>query len=58
MLQLVLLALEGLFSLFCFRLCIMDSGTPTGNLPLIRLNLEGFDDVISKEGNELGVDGR
>lgn len=30
----------------------MDSGTP-----LIRLNLEGFDDVISKEGSELGVDG-
>lgn len=30
----------------------MDSGTP-----LIRLNLEGFDDVISKEGTELGVDG-
>ena len=36
----------------------MESGTPTGSLPLIRLNLDGFDDVMSKEGTELSVDGR
>ena len=36
----------------------MEAGTPSGSLPLIRLNLEGFDDVISKEGPELSVDGR
>ena len=36
----------------------MEAGTPSGSLPLIRLNLEGFDDVISKEGTELSVDGR
>lgn len=35
----------------------MESGTPTGSLPLIRLNLDGFDDVMSKEGTELSVDG-
>lgn len=35
----------------------MEAGTPTGSLPLIRLNLEGFDDVIGKDGTELGVDG-
>ena len=36
----------------------MEAGTPSGSLPLIRLNLEGFDDVIGKDGAELGVDGR
>ena len=49
---------EILKSIFSEKPREMEAGTPSGSLPLIRLNLEGFDDVIGKDGTELGVDGR